>query len=98
MPERFGAYLETAIKNAGMSRRKFASTVGYASANIDQIVHGKRSPPLNRINSWGKVLGPAIDSFKFRELALLEHCPAEIRDLVEAQRTELIQLKAKLTS
>lgn len=83
---RFGPYLGSAIKKAGLSRRNFAKIVGYASPNIDQVVAGKRVPPIAQLDKWSKALGGAVDPALFRELALLEHTPAEIRERYLALR------------
>jgi len=75
----FGTYLQQAIDRAGMSRRAFALKVKYHPANMDQIVHGIRVPPLKYILDWGKILNNYVDLEHFQELAMLEHCPALIQ-------------------
>jgi transcriptional regulator with XRE-family HTH domain len=86
---RFGSYLAQAIKRQGMTRRKFAIEVGYAHQNLHLLIRAERKPPINRIGRWSGVLGDAIDADLFRQLALLEHCPREIREAFLAQREQL---------
>jgi len=86
---RFGDYLGQAISKAGLSQRAFALQVKSHQQAINEIVKGKRTPPLARLDKWLDVLGTAVEREKFLELARLEHCPAEIQTLVAELRERL---------
>lgn len=85
----FGEYLQQALKAADLSRRAFGKKVGYHASNIDKVIQGKRPPPLKRIPGWLKELSKHVESDKFKELAALAHCPAEIQREFMRMRREL---------
>lgn len=93
MASSFGAYLAACIKMAGMSRRAFARLVGYEHQNLAEVIKGKRSPPLERLDNWGEALGEHVDPNALRDLALLAHSPLEVQRLVADLRERIAKLE-----
>ena len=85
---RFGAYLATAIEKAGISQREFARRAKSRQQNVNEIVHGRRVPPLAHLERWADLLKEHVDRAQFLELARLEHCPPEIQTLVAELRSK----------
>ena len=83
---RFGTYLTAALAKAGYTQRSFARKAKHNPKNFNQIVLGKRAPPLKHMPMWIELLKGHIESDVFLELARLENSPAEIRALVEKLR------------
>lgn len=92
---RFGEYLADSLKKAGFTQRSFASKVKYHQQNFNQIVLGKRAPPLKCIAAWAAQLKGHIDSALFLELAELEHTPEGIRKLVKDLQDKVRRLSGK---
>jgi transcriptional regulator with XRE-family HTH domain len=92
---RFGEYLANALEEAGYTQRSFAAKVKHHQANFNQILLGKRSPPLKHIQRWADLLQGHIDPLQFRELALLENSPIEIQKLVNELREKVRKAESK---
>ena len=88
-PMRFAPYLATAVKKAGYTQRAFAKKVRHHQQNFNQIIRGKRAPPLKHLPAWIALLGEHVDPALFRELAELEHTPPGIQKLVVDLRQKL---------
>lgn len=79
---RFGYYLAKAIQQAGFSQREFAIKMRTPQQNMNEIVLGKRGPPLRKLNAWAEALAPHVERERFLVLAWLEHTPDELRELM----------------
>jgi transcriptional regulator with XRE-family HTH domain len=79
---RFGPYFAKSLEKAGFSQSSFAAKVGYRQQNVNQIIKGKRPPPLSRVDAWASALGKHIDKDLFLDLAHLEHCTPRIQKMV----------------
>ena len=88
---RFGQYLATSLEKAGFSQSSFAAKVGYQQQNVNQIIKGKRNPPLKRVDAWATLLGKHIDKELFLELAHLEHSTPRIQKLVADLKVRLLK-------
>jgi transcriptional regulator with XRE-family HTH domain len=86
---RFGELLLRAIGDLGISQREFARRVKYPVQSLNQVIRGKRRPPPRHLDAWMRALGKTIDPVMFRQLAMLEHTPQEIRDLLTSLRKQL---------
>jgi DNA-binding Xre family transcriptional regulator len=49
--------LESALKKAGLSKRKFAQELGIAYHNVFRLFHKDANPTLSTMNKWAKILG-----------------------------------------
>ena len=78
----FGKLLARAIQDVGISQREFARRVKYPVQSLNQVIKNKRRPPRKHIGTWAHALASVIDPKYFAQMALLEHCPPEIKDLV----------------
>ncbi len=75
-----------------LSQNKAGPLLGCAGPFVNQIIRGKRTPPLDRIDAWATAL--ELDDAtraSFRRLAAISHLPRE----VQAEFTELIEGNAK---
>ena len=79
---RFGNYLAAAITKAGLSQRQFALRVKTPQQNMNEMVRGKRVPPLKRVAAWAVALAPHVELERFLVLAWLEHASEELRELI----------------
>ncbi len=82
----FGPYLREALDKAGMSQRAFARAVGYKQANIQQVVAGRRKPPLRHARRWAKALGTAVTLDDFEERVHLAHISEVVLRLINRLR------------
>jgi transcriptional regulator with XRE-family HTH domain len=79
---RFGTYFAKCLEKAGFTQSSFALEADYLQQNINQIIKGKRPPPLKHINAWAALLGKHVDKDVFLDLAHLENSSEQIQKLV----------------
>src|SRR3954468_16926301 len=95
----FGELLRHAIVSKNTSISGWAQRVGCTHGQISNIIAGRRSPPLDRLDQWCAELGLAEQAReRFVVLACLTHAPDQVRTLVTGleQRVETAEREAAL--
>jgi hypothetical protein len=90
----FGAILWREILDHDMSQSLFAKEVGHPVSFVNLIIHGHRTPPLERIEQWADLLklsGQPRD--RFLAMAAIAHLPDKIRVEFENLYDDHIQLR-----
>ena len=81
--EAFGEMLKRAMVEKSLTQRAFAEAVGISQSYVAQMLRGVGPFAADRIDGWADVLGlKGRERERFRILALLTHCPEEIREHV----------------
>lgn len=82
----FGDMLAARIEGAGLTRIAFAKEVESSSGFMTDVIKGRRTPPLDRLDRWIEVLGLSPkEADQFRFLAGVAHIPEpSIRAIVTA--------------
>lgn len=92
----FGPVLAAHLERAGLSQRAFARRVGYSHVLVSYVITGRRTPPLEAIESWADELGvTGAERTRFIQLAWLAHAPPQVRDLVARQQAQIERLRRK---
>lgn len=58
----FGGRLERAVKDSGKTQANFAREIGVSPSSLNQIIKGKRQPPLDVLIESVKCLGVSFES------------------------------------
>lgn len=87
----FGGFLAERIERAHLTRIAFAKAIGSSSGFMTDVIKGRRTPPLDRLDTWADVLGvTGAERQQFLLLAGLAHIPDQaVRDMVANQLTHL---------
>lgn len=77
----FGKHLESLIHYRRMTQAEYARAVRHPPPFVNQVIHGKRTPPLKQLETWADTLDlSGEERATFLRLALLAHCPGPIQD------------------
>ena len=84
MPSLFGQFVADQLEALGLSQNRFAQLLGTGSSTVNQVIHGKATPPLDRLAAWAEKLQiPEEKREYFDDLAALAHLPAACRQRME---------------
>jgi transcriptional regulator with XRE-family HTH domain len=93
----FGELLAHHLAKNGLSQSDLSRRVGDPQAWISQIIKGKRTPPLDRIESWADALhltGPERERFILE--AHLAHCTPVIAARFRQLEATISALEARM--
>lgn len=98
----FGGFLAERIERARLTRIAFAKAIGSSSGFMTDVIKGRRTPPLDRLDAWADVLGlDGQERTLFLDLAALAHLPDEVRPrflTIYQEHRELMAFKNRLES
>src|SRR5688500_14810609 len=93
----FAAILQSHLSEADLNQAQFARRVGTTRGFVNNVLHGRRTPPLDEIGAWADVL--ALKGAKrdhFLELAELAHAPERLARRYLAMQERLRVLEERL--
>ena len=96
----FSECLRLALQTAGLSQRDFANKAGISRGFPPLLLAGKRTPPLECINAWCRVLHLAPgtpERIAFERAAYLSHAPEEVRQMVDDLEAKLTQAQQQFS-
>lgn len=95
-PVGFTELFAALLSRAGISQNSAGPMLGCSGPFVNQIVKGKRKPPLDQISSWARTLGLVEGTAEWDEFHLeaqLAHSPEALRPFVRNLVSELSTLK-----
>jgi transcriptional regulator with XRE-family HTH domain len=78
MAQGFTDIFAAALEQAQILRKDFAAKAGTSPGFITDVIQGRRTPPMDRINQWAEILGlTGRKREAFFDLAAIAHLPPE---------------------
>lgn len=95
----FGERLALAIPRAKLNITKMAERVNTSHSMISQVISGKNTPPLEKMDAWATALGlEDQERTEFIDLAAIAHIDEPARSRIESVYLEHVAQGQELTT